>query len=283
MPKWTPGSQFGHPANVKYYVPVAFRATEEERQTFLAQKQTANDQRQRYIAGLTIVPTSTDMGPNTMRLIGIRGTGRDSVQIGRKSNYDFLVVVNGQPLAEAEQKQMLSSDFYAYFYNRQLLIDNISVYKDEDAKRSYVEKFGERAKNAVIVIATVSDTLCDTYVQQHPELMKTRHRMEGYVIDNDTGIPLPDTWINYKIVADTCDNWIKYAEGGGAATDSTGHFILWMPSNDVKLQASRAGYMTVRINHPADTTLNIRMKPNTTIKDVEVKPKAVVRIRGTKP
>ena len=33
----------------------------------------------------------------------------------------------------------------------------------------------------------------------------------------------------------------------------------------------------------ADTTLTIRMKPNTTIKDVEVKPKASVRIRGTKP
>jgi hypothetical protein len=94
--------------NVKYCIPLAFRATEEERQTFLAQKQTANDQRQSYIAGLTIVPTSTDIGPNTMRLIGIRGTGRDSVQIGRKSNYDFLVVVNGQPLSEAEQKQMLS-------------------------------------------------------------------------------------------------------------------------------------------------------------------------------
>ncbi len=41
--------------------------------------------------------------------------------------------------------------------------------------------------------------------------------------------------------------------------------------------------MTVRINHPADTTLTILMKPNTTIKDVEVKPKAAVRIRGTEP
>lgn len=271
MPRWTPGSQFGRSVSMKYGLPVPFRATEEERQVFLAQRQ--SEELQDRIAGLTIVPSSADMGPNAMRLNGIRVTGTDSVRIGRKSNYDFLVVVNGQPLSETEQKQMLSSDLFVYFYNRQQLIDSIWISKDEDAKRPYVEKFGERAKNAVMFIATVADTLCDAYVQQHPGLMKTRHRTEGYVIDHDTGKPLPDTWISYKDVA---DNSIIYTEGAGAATDSTGHFILWLPRKDVKLQASRAGYGTVRINQPADTTLTIRMKDMTSLKEVKVNPRAIM-------
>lgn len=280
MPKWTPGSLFGKNVSVKYNVPITFNATEAEREMYLAQKQADNDELQHRIAGLTIVPTSEDLGPNAMRLGGIRVAGRDSVRIGRKTDYDFLVVVNGQPLSEAEQKQMLS-DIFVHFYHRHQIIDCIFVYKDEDAKRPYVEKYGERAKNAVMAITTAPDTLCDAYVQQHPELMKTRHRVEGYVIDEETQKPLPDTWINYRVIADTWavnyknvgDNWIRYAEGAGAATDSTGHFTLWLPRKDVKLQASRVGYVTVRINQPADTTLTIRMKDATKLREVKVNPK----------
>ena len=227
MPRWTPGSVFGKNVSVKYAVPITFNATDAERETYLAQKQAEDDDLQGHIAGLDIVPTSEDLGPNAMRLGGIRVAGRDSVRIGRKTDYNFLVVVNGQALSEAEQKQMLSSDFRIYFFNRQQLVDRISVYKDEDAKRPYVEKYGERAKTAVMVITTVPDTLCDAYVQQHPELMQTRHRVEGYVIDEETEKPLPDTWISYR-------------DGAGAATDSTGHFILWLPRKDITLQASRA-------------------------------------------
>ena len=166
-----------------------------------------------------------------------------------------------------------------YAMNLQQSVDGIYVYKDEDAKRPYVEKYGERAKNAVMVITTAPDTLCDAYVQQHPELMQTRHRIEGYVIESDTEKPLSDTWINYsyKNVGDT---WIKHTDGVGAATDSTGHFVLWPPRKDVKLQATRTGYVTVRIDQPADTTLTIRMTNATIIKDVEVVPKSTIRIRG---
>ena len=210
-------------------------------------EEVADEALQSHIAGLTIVATSADLGPNPMRLIGIRVAGSDSVRIGRKTDYDFLVVVNGQALSEAEQKQMLS-DIFVYFYHRQQLVDSIYVYKDENAKRPYVEEYGERAKTAVMVITTVPDTLCDAYVQQHPELMPTCHRVEGYVIDEETEKPLPDAWISYR-------------DGAGAATDSTGHFILWLPRKDIKIQALRAGYVSARINQPADTTLNIRMRP----------------------
>ena len=265
--RWTPGSLFGKNVSVKYALPITFNASDAERQTYLAM---SGEALQGRIAGLTIVPTSEDLGPNAMRLGGIRVAGRDSVRIGRKTDYDFLVVVNGQALSEAVQKQMLSSGIFVYFYHRQQLVDSIYVYKDEDAKRPYVEKYGERAKTAVMVITTVPDTLCDAYVQQHPELMQTRHRMEGYVIDEETDKPLPATWIGY-------------ADGAGAATDSTGHFILWLPRKDIKLQASRVGYHTVRLNQLADTTLTIRMKDATKLKEVKATPKPAIRIRGTEP
>ena len=268
MPRWTPGSQFGRLVNVKYNLPIAFNVTDAERRTYLAQKQAADDELQGHIAGLTIVPSSADLGPgNAMRLIGIRIAGSDSVRIGRKTDFDFLVVIDGQPLSEAEQKRMLSSGIHIYFFNRQQMINSINIYKDEDAKRPYVEQYGERARNAVMFIATAPDTLCDAYVQQHPELMQTRHRVEGYIVDKDTNEPLPDTWIYYE-------------DGAGAATDSIGHFVLWLPRKDVKLQASRTGYVTVRVNQPADTTLTIRMTNATIIKDVKAVPKSTIRNRG---
>ena len=265
--RWTPGSLFGKNVSVKYALPITFNASDAERQTYLAM---SGEALQGRIAGLDIVPTSEDLGPNAMRLGGIRVAGRDSVRMGRKTDYDFLVVVNGQALSEAEQKQMLSSGIFVYFYHRQQLVDSIYVYKDEDVKRTYVEKYGERAKTAVMVITTVPDTLCDAYVQQHPELMQTRHRVEGYVIDEETEKPLPDTWISYR-------------DGAGAATDSTGHFILWLPRKDITLQASRVGYHTVRLNQLADTTLTIRMKDATKLKEVKATPKPAIRIRGTEP
>ena len=267
MPRWTPGSQFGRPVNVKYAMPIAFNVTDAERETYLAQKQATEDELQSRIAGLTIVPSSTDLGPgNVMRLGGIRIAGSDTVRIGRKPDFDFLVVIDGQPLSEAEQKRMLSSGFQ-FFFSRQQIINSINIYKDEDAKRPYVEQYGERARNAVMFITTAPDTLCDAYVQQHPELMQTRHRIEGYVVDKDTNEPLPDTWI-------------YYTDGAGAATDSIGHFVLWLPRKDVKLQVSRTGYVPVRINQPADSTLTIRMTNATIIKDVKVVPKSSIRIRG---
>ena len=261
MPRWTPGSLFGETVSVKYSLPVQFNATDAERQTYLAQKQAANDELQGRIAGLAIVPTSADMGTdNAMRLAGTRVAGRDSVRIGGKPNDSILAVIDGQPLMISLNSRLTTDYFNRYLYEHHQFVDQIVVYKDEDNKRPYIEKYGERAKYGVLVITTVPDTLCDAYVQQHPELMQTRRRVEGYVIDEETEDPLPNTWIH------CFDN-------AGAVTDSTGHFLLWLPRTDVMLQAVRVGYMKVRVTHPADTVFTIRMKSNVRIRDVKVIPK----------
>ncbi|MBO6026966.1 MAG: carboxypeptidase-like regulatory domain-containing protein, partial [Bacteroidales bacterium] len=105
------------------------------------------------------------------------------------------------------------------------------------------------------------DTLCDAYVSQHPEVKQTRRYIEGYVLDEDDQ-PLADAWI-------ACDESIM-----GAATDSTGHFVMWAPRTVTKLYVRHVGYQTIcQTIQPADTILNFRMKDATKIKDVEVIPK----------
>lgn len=225
------------------------------------QQQEANDEPQDHIAGLTIEPTSADMGTdNTMRLTGTKVAGRDTVRIGERLNDSILAVIDGQPLMITLNSRLTTEYFNRYLYEHHQFVNQIVVYKDEDNKRPYIEKYGERAKYGVLVISTVPDTLCDAYVQQHPELMQTRRRVEGYVIDEETEEPLPDTWIH------CFDN-------AGAVTDPTGHFVLWLPRTDVMLQAVHVGYVKVRITQPADTVFTIRMKSAVRIRDVKVIPK----------
>ena len=101
--------------------------------------------------------------------------------------------------------------------------------------------------------------ICDAFVLQQPELKQTRHRVEGYVIDEETEKPLPDTWIHY---------W----DNAGAATDSTGHFILWLPKTDVELKASHIGYVSCVIK-TVKPMLTIRLRSATKIREVKVSPK----------
>ena len=254
--RWTPGSLFGKNRSMRYSVPIIFNATDAERQTYLAQRDEALQDR---IAGLNIVPTSADLGPNAIRLTGVRIAGRDSVRIWGQKTGDFLVVVNGQPLSETEQKRMLSSDLCVYFFNRQQRANSICVYKDEDNKRPYIEQYGERAKNAIMVITTIPDTLCDAYVQQHPELKKERHHIEGYVYDENNK-PLADTWVQVK------------DKGMGAATDSVGYFSIWLPQTDVELKASHIGYVTCVVK-TIKPMLTIQLRSATTLREVKVRGK----------
>ncbi len=153
MPRWTPGNQFGRPVNVKFTLPVTFRATEEERQNFIAQKQ--NEELQGRIAGLTIVPTSADLGPNAMRLAGTHDSKKDSV----------LVVVNGQPIAKEE----IIDDLHQYFFDRHQLVESIRVLKDEAARATY----GEQGKNCQGIVE-ITTTPFTPVSQLTPDQLKER-------------------------------------------------------------------------------------------------------------
>lgn len=102
------------------------------------------DSLQRRIAGLDIVPNSSRLGANTMRLTGT------SAQNGRDKD-SVLVMVDGEAMLMAKN-QITTEENLEHFLKKD--IESIMVYKDEDNKRPYVEKYGELAKNGVVDIKT---------------------------------------------------------------------------------------------------------------------------------
>lgn len=212
---------------------------------------------QRMIANATIVPTSADLGSGTtMRL---RGTGDGPSDKDRIDS--TLILVNGEPLPDSLKQQLLGEsiddvDTYMprYFSRQGLLIDSVYVHKDS----YYTEKYGGRAKYGVIEIKTVPDTYCDTYVRKHPKLKKKYHRIEGYVM-NDKGKPLTEAWVHVKR---ECAVLKKHPELdlAGAATDSTGHYVLWLPKDaDIMLCAEQAGYKSFEFS-PTDKNLVMHLE-----------------------
>lgn len=199
---------------------------------------------QRVVDGLTIAPQPEILPPGTVRK---------------------LIVWNGMVLNDSLDKfrtyGTIGSDEKVYFYRRHQIIKSISFHYEEEEKREFAERYGITAKDLVMEFKTVPDTLCDEYVRQHPELKQTRRYIEGYVLgENDQ--PLADTWI-------ACDESIM-----GAATDSTGHFVMWLPRTVTRLNIELVGFHTIRHQiQPADTILNFRMKDATKIKEVMVIPK----------
>ena len=104
----------------------------------------AQDSLQRHIARLDIVPNSSHLGANTMRLSGTSGqNGRDKDSV--------LVMVDGEAMLMAKN-QITTEENLEHFLKKD--IESIMVYKDEDNKRPYVEKYGELAKNGVVYIKT---------------------------------------------------------------------------------------------------------------------------------
>ena len=209
MPKWTPGNQFGHPVNVKYCVPVPFLATEEERQIFLAQRQN-EEYLQDNILGLNIVPTNLE----TSHTIRITGTGHT------QKKDSFVVVVNGEILPDSIR--LGSSRWFAYINRQQQMINTINIYKGDRLKKQFEARYGfQPSADAIIEITTTTDTLSEIYMQQHPELRTQHRRIEGYVTSDD-GKPLADAWVSLS----------KYEQG--TATDTSGHFIFWIPLTGTK-------------------------------------------------
>ena len=244
MPRWAPGKMNGKAVNVRYTVPVQFQFSEAEQQMFLAQKQldTNNETALRgHIAGLDISSTSADLGTDYIRVRGNRN-GNDSI----------LILVNGTPMPDS---QNLNSDVMARLrvdlYRKGQFIHGISVYKDE----KNIKQYGERGKNGVISLTTTPDTLCDAYIREHPELKQHRKYVEGYVM-NEKDEPIADAWVGTL---------------AGAATDSTGHFALWLPLTQKDLLATCTGYKSSR--QQVDTTgstLLFRLKKQISLKEVRI-------------
>lgn len=164
MPRWTPASRFGRHVSMKYAVPVQFRATEEERQIFLAQRQHA---------------------AHTIRITG-------SGHAHRKDS--IVVVVNGEILPDSIG---LNIGMWNVYINRQQqMINTINVYKGDRLKKQFEARYGFLpSADAIIEITTTLDTLSEAYMQQHPDLQTQRRRIEGYVTSDD-GKPLADAWVS---------------------------------------------------------------------------------------
>ena len=237
MPRWTPASRFGRHVSMKYAVPVQFRATEVERQIFLAQRQHA---------------------AHTIRITG-------SGHAHRKDS--IVVVVNGEILPDSIG---LNIGMWNVYINRQQqMINTINIYKDDRSKEQFKARYGFLpSADAIIEITTTLDTLSEAYMQQHPDLRTQRRRIEGYVTSDD-GKPLADAWVSLS----------KYEQG--TATDTSGHFIFWIPRTGKTLTVYSDGYETIRDIQPSDTVLTIRMKP--LVNTITTKEKGAILIRGAEP
>ena len=203
---------------------------------------------QRVIDGLTLVPSPEVLPPGTVRT---------------------LIVWNGEVLNDSlAEFRTIGRDDQIYFYRRHQMVKSIRYHYDEEEKREFAERYGIMAKNLVMEFETVLDTLCDAYVRQHPELKQTRRYVEGYVLDED-GKPLADAWVSLS----------KYEQG--TATDTSGHFIFWIPLTGKTLTVYCDGYETISDIQPSDTVLTIRMKP--LVNTIKTKEKGAILIRGAEP
>jgi len=204
------------------------------------------------IAGLDIKPSSDNLGRgNNIRLAGENSIHRmDS----------FAVILNGVIMQDSIARQQAFDQFY--IYKQHQIINRITVHKDESSRARFETTYGfPPPKGGYIEIEAIPDTLCDAYVSQHPEVKQTRRYIEGYVLDEDDQ-PLADAWI-------ACDK-----SNMGAATDNTGHFVMWAPRTVSILYVRHVGFHTISHSiQPTDIILNFRMKDATKIKDVEVIPK----------
>ena len=104
------------------------------------------------------------------------------------------------------------------------------------------------------------------YTADCPEILTNSRKIKGIVL-NEKDEPLTGATVFVGSRPNT--------ETIQGRTDSTGHFELCLPYPNASIQVSHIGYETVRLSHPADTTLTIRMKDTTSLKDVKVLPRVI--------
>ena len=200
---------------------------------------------------------SADLGSGTtMRL---RGTGSGPIDKDRIDS--TLILVNGEPLPDSLKQRIMGDDMDdidtympRYFSQQGLMIDSVYVHKDS----YYTEKYGGRAKYGMIEIKVVPDTYCDAYVRKHPKLMKKYTRVEGYVMNNEDK-PLTEAWVHVKRERALLKEHPEL-DFVGAATDSTGHYVIWLPKDiDITLCADQTGYKSFEFS-PSDKNLVMHLE-----------------------
>ena len=186
---------------------------------------------QNVITGLTTPPLPEVLEPGTVRR---------------------LIVINGTPLPDSAvfiKNVPNTIDELVYFNKRQQALRSARYYYEEKDKQPLEEKYGVKVKGTIAEYTTTPDTLCDAYVRLHPELMQSRHYVEGYVMD-ENGEPMADVWVHVDG---------KSLMGTGTATDSTGHFGYWLSPTDTMLTAFK-GFSWVNKIPITETPITIRLK-----------------------
>ena len=199
---------------------------------------------QEQIAGLPkYVPEE-----NEVRLLpqGVIGGSHDS-----PPNDSILYLINGVPQPKENNKWLDKRSYLDYFKGQHLLVSRVMDYMN--VKQRYIEKYGEAAKHGVIEYICVEDTLCDYYMDQHEELKASRRRVTGVVYDENDE-PLEHTMIH---IFHDRRIW------GTETTDSTGHFVFWVPRTDATLHFKYIGYKAVVVE-ATDTFHTIYLLPEAT-------------------
>ena len=120
MPKWTPGKQNGEAVSVKFTVPISFHLQGEKAGA------AKDDDTDKDIKEVVVVGYG-DQKPSAEGVF-VRGTDKDP-----------LVIVDGKPMDGAKLKDIDPKT-----------IDHMEVLKDKAA----IEKYGEKAKNGVLIVTT---------------------------------------------------------------------------------------------------------------------------------
>ncbi len=215
---------------------------------------------QGHIAGLDIPQRSNDALHKDSLLVestlkkSLANT-KEAVQPLQFDLNSLVIVVNKQQLPDSLSK-LIRYRVRQYYHQQGMMV---ATQKDWSA---YGAKYNSGFdKNCPLMeLTVVPDTLSDAYVSQHPEMQQALRHVSGIVMDENDR-PLADVWIGIR------------GAGAGAPTDSTGHFSFWMPREEQRLYAECLGYVSKR-NIPADSSLTIRLRSATVIRDVKVIPKS---------
>lgn len=215
---------------------------------------------QGHIAGLDIPQRSNDALHKDSLLVestlkkSLANT-KEAVQPVQFDLNSLVIVVNKQQLPDSLSK-LIRYRVRQYYHQQGMMV---ATQKDWSA---YGAKYNSGFdKNCPLMeLTVVPDTLSDAYVGQHPEMQQALRHVSGLVMDENDR-PLADVWIGIR------------GAGAGAPTDSTGHFSFWMPREEQRLYAEYLGYVSKR-NIPANSSLTIRLRSATVIREVKVIPKS---------